>query len=353
MTFSRRSFLLAAGTASAVLGAPAILRAAAPRLALYGPPAGPTITLAHAVEAGLLRDIGADVSLTVWRSPDELRAGLTSGAIDLSVVPAQVAANLYNRGMGMRLVNVMTNGLLYIMAREGRLDGMAALAGKTLAVPFPNDTPDFITRALLDHHGLTGKVELTSPATPMEAAQLLLSGRIDAAVLSEPVASAMVLRSTASGPDVHAAEVAGALARKAQAGGGLPVGGPAVPLVRAIDLQAEWGAVTGLGPVVPQAGLAATDRFLADHADLIAPLQAVMEDATAAVLADPQAAAVQAAPYLELPAPILAASIPHGNLTATPATQARPALEAMFDLMAKGDAGILGGKLPDDAFYAL
>lgn len=351
MTFSRRSFLAGAGGVSLALTTPAILHAAAPRLALYGPPAGPTITLAHAVEAGRLRDLGGEISLTVWRSPDELRAGLTSGAIDLSVVPAQVAANLYNRGMGMRLVNVMTNGLLYIMARDGALDGMAALAGKTLAVPFPNDTPDFITRALLDHHGLAGKVELLLPATPMEAAQMLLAGRIDAAVLSEPVASAMVLRSSAPAPDVHAAEVAGAQAQKAQEAGA--VGGPAIPLVRAIDIQAEWGAVTGLGPVVPQAGLAVTNRFSADHADLIAPLQKVMEDATIAVLADPKAAATQASPHLELPAPILAASIPYANLVATPASQARPALEAMFNLMAGNDAAILGGKLPDDGFYAL
>lgn len=353
MTCSRRSFLAGAGGMSVALAAPGILHAAAPRLALYGPPAGPTITLAHAVEAGLLRDLGGEISLTVWRSPDELRAGLTSGAIDLSVVPAQVAANLYNRGMGMRLVNVMTDGLLYVMAREGAVAGMADLAGKVLAVPFPNDTPDFITRALLDHHGLTGKVELASPATPMEAAQMLLAGRIDAAVLSEPVASAMVLRSSAPLPDVHAAEVAGAQARKAQGEGALPVGGPAVPLVRAIDIQAEWGAITGLGPVVPQAGLAVTDRFAAGHADLIAPLQSVMEAATAGVLADPKVAAGQAGPHLELPAPILAASIPHANLVATPASQARPALEAMFALMAGTDAAILGGGLPDDGFYVL
>lgn len=350
MTLTRRFLLAAAGGMTAALAAPAILRAApAPRLALYGPPAAPTITLAHAVATGMLADLAAEVSLTVWRTPDELRAGLTSGAIDLSIVPAQMAANLYNRGMGMRLVNVMTDGLLYIMAREGAIGGMADLAGKTLAVPFPNDTPDFIARALLDHHGLTDQVTLVTPATPMEAAQLLLSGRIDAALLTEPVTTVITLRAAAPAADVHSAEVAGALARKA----GGAVTGPAIPLVRAIDLQAEWGAATGLGPVVPQAGLAVTTGFAERHGALIAPLQAVMEQATAAVLADPAAAAAHAAPYLEQPAPMLAASIPHANLVATPASAARPALEAMFALMAGNDAAILGGRMPDADLYAL
>lgn len=325
MIISRRSFIAASGGLAASLSAPSILRAAASRLALYGPPAGPTVTLAHAVESGMLADIASDISLTVWRTPDELRAGLTSGDIDLSIVPSQVAANLYNRGMGMRLVNVMTDGLLYILAREGEVASLADLAGKTLAVPFPNDTPDFIARALLDHHGLTDSVELAAPATPMEAAQMLLAGRIDAALLTEPVATVVTIRAAAAGETI----------------------------LRAIDVQAEWGEVTGLGPVVPQAGLAVTDRFTEANGDLVADLQAVMAAATASVLADPEAAAAHAAPYLEQPAPMLAASIPHSNLVATPASEARPALEAMYALMAGGDAAILGGSMPDDGFYAL
>lgn len=325
MSLTRRSFIAGSGGIAAVLGAPAILHAQTARLALYGPPAAPTVTLAHAVETGMLAPFAGDISLTVWRTPDELRAGLTSGDIDLSVVPAQAAANLYNRGMGMRLVNVMTNGLLYVMAREGEVSSLADLAGKTLAVPFPNDTPDFIARALLDHHGLTDQVTLAAPGTPMEAAQMLLAGRIDAALLSEPVATVVEIRAAVAGAAV----------------------------IRTIDVQAEWGKVTGLGPVVPQAGLAVTEGFSEASGDMIADLQGVMEEATAAVLADPEAAAAHASPYMEQPAPMLAASIPHANLVATPASQARPALEAMYALMAGDDAAILGGGLPDDGFYTL
>lgn len=325
MSITRRSLIAATGGLTSLLAMPSILRAAAPRLALYGPPAAPTITLAHAVESGMFAELAGDVSLTVWRTPDELRAGLTSGEIDLSVVPAQVAANLYNRGMGTRLVNVMTDGLLFIMVRAGEVDSLAALAGKTLAVPFPNDTPDFVTRAVLEHHGLTDAVNLASPATPMEAAQLLLAGQIDAAVLSEPVATVVTLRAAEAGQQV----------------------------VRAIDIQEEWSAMSGLGPVVPQAGLAVTEGFVAEHGDLIAPLQAILVEATADVLADPEAAAAHAAAYLDQPAPMLAASIPHSRLVATPASQSRPALEAMYGLMAASDAAIIGGGLPDDGFYAL
>jgi len=321
---TRRHALGALGAGALTLGIPAIGRtAASSRMALYGPPAGPTITLAYAVASGALAEFASNVTLTVWRNPDELRAGLTSGAIDLSVVPTQAAANLYNRGMGLRLVNVMTNGLLYIMAPEGTATGLKALAKRRVAVPFVNDTPDLILRALLDRHQIS--MELVAAGNPTEAAQMLLAGRVDAALLSEPVATVVQIRGNEAGK----------------------------PMARVVDLQQEWGDVTGLGPIVPQAGLAVTSQFTKQHGNRLPALHQALAQATKQVLADPAAAAKLAAGPLEQPAPMLTRSIPHCNLTATPATQARPALEAMFQLMAKADPKILGGKLPDTEFYAL
>lgn len=323
---SRRSVLAGGAGLAAALAAPPVLRAAPrARLALYGPPAGPSITLAHAVATGALAELAEEVSLTVWRNPDELRAGLTSGAIDLSVVPVQAAANLYNRGMGVRLVNTMTDGLYAIVGPEGAAADLAGLAGKTLALPFVNDTPEFILRALLAHHGLSETVEIAPAGSPTEAAQMLLAGQIDAALLSEPAATV-------------------ALIRGAEAGRGM---------ARLVDIQKEWGALTGLGPVVPQAGLAVTRGFSETSPELIAPLQELLVRATEAVKADPAAAAAHAAGPLELPAPVLAASIPHSALVARPASTVRAEIEAMLTLMSEADAAIIGGSLPDDGFYAL
>ena len=323
---SRRLILAGGGALAATLATPTLLRAAPlARLALYGPPAGPSITLAHAVASGALADLSGDVSLTVWRNPDELRAGLTSGTIDLSVVPVQVASNLYNRGMGLGLVNTMTDGLLFIVAADGAVVDMAGLAGNRLAVPFVNDTPDFVLRALLARHGLTDKVDQVPVGSPIEAAQMLLSGQIEAALLSEPASTVAILRGMAAGKK----------------------------LARVIDLQEEWGRQTGQAPILPQAGLAATEAFLRVGADILPALQDALIRANAAVLADPVRAATDATGPLEMPAPVLAASIPHARLVVRPASEARPAIEAMLSLMAETDAAIIGGKLPDDGFYLL
>lgn len=321
---------LVAGTAAiaalATLAKPTPLRAAPlARLALYGPPASPSITLAHAVATGALEPLAGAISLVIWRSPDELRAGLTSGSIDLSIVPIQSAANLYNRGLGLRLVNVMTDGLLHLVGPQGSARRLEDFAGKRVAVPMVNDTPDFIFRALLDRKGLAGRIDPVTPGSAIEAAQMLLAGRIDAALLSEPAATAAVLRS-ASGER---------------------------PLARLIDVQQAWAEVSGRAATLPQAGLAVTRAFEGSHSEVIGLLQQVLGQVTARVNADPAAAAASASGPLEQPAPLLAAAIPFSRLVARPASSARADIESMLELMARRDPAIIGGKLPDDGFYAL
>lgn len=324
---SRRALLRAAVAASAMLALPAGLRASAalPKLALYGPPAGPSVTLAHAVATDKFGDVAGTASMTAWRNPDELRAGLTSGSIQLSVGPVQAAANLYNRGFPIRLANIMTNGLLYIASEDASIGAVPDLAGRTVAVPFRGDTPEIIFGQLLAHHGLNAETDLsiTYAGSPIEAMQLLLAGRVEAALTAEPSTTAAVLQGRLVGKDI----------------------------CRVIDLQQAWGAMTGAAPVLPQAGLAIAGTFLDDHGDAVPAILSALTAATAEVVADPGVAAANAADLLGMPAMILAASVPHSNLVARPAAEARPDIERMLAAMAGDDMDRLGGTLPDDAFY--
>lgn len=322
--FSRRA--VCAGLAG-TLSLPWIRRAEAAALGeliLYGPPAGPSITLAYAVGAGLLRGVADKASFKVWRTPDEMRAGLTSGTMQAVVMPVTAAANLHTRGLGVKLANVMTDGLLYVISTDAAVTRIADLKGRRITVPFPNDTPELVFDAVLAHQGLgTADVEVDRAGTPIEAIQMLLAGRIDIALVPEPAASAAMVKAATSGKTVY----------------------------RAIDMQIEWGKVTGLGPSMPQAGLAFSQSFLAEHADRAAPLLAALEKATAAVIANPADAASHAASALELPWPVIEKAIPHSNLVATPAKAARPAIDALLTAIAKVNPQMIGGRMPDETLY--
>lgn len=320
----RRSLLQTAATAA--LTFPFVTRvnaATLDELVLYGPPAGPSITLAYAVGAGLLRDVAERVRFRIWRTPDEMRAGLTSGTMQAVVMPVTAAANLNNRGFGVKLANVMTNGLLYVISTNPEILSIADLAGREITVPFPNDTPELVFDAVLAHRGLADKVKVSRSGSPIEAIQLLLSGRIETALVPEPAATAAMMKASTAGKTVH----------------------------RVIDMQKEWGAVTGLGAIMPQAGLALAPAFLQDHPEKIAPLLSSLEKATAEVVANPAAAAGHAASALELPWPVIEKSVPFSNLVATPAGKVRPEIEALLEAIAKTNAQMIGGKLPGDGLY--
>lgn len=323
---TRRNALALAGS-GAVLGLlpQTALAAKMEVLSLYGPPAGPSVTLAHAVATGRFDAIADTATMTAWRSPDELRAGLTSGEIGLSVVPIQAAANLYNRGFPIRLANAMTNGLLYITAEDPDIASISDLAGRHVAVPFRGDTPEIIFGQLLAHAGLDASMdlEITYAGTPTEGMQLMLARRVDAALTTEPSTTAAVLRAKQAGKTLH----------------------------RAISIQDAWGEMTGSSPVLPQAGLAITKGFLDRNEEYVPAILGGLEEATAEVLADPVTAAANAADVLGMPAPLLAASVPTSNLVARPAAEARADIERMLTAMAGADMAKIGGSLPDDGFY--
>lgn len=294
-------------------------------LVLYGPPAGPSIILAQAVASGALSGVAKKTSFKVWRSPDEMRAGLTSGTMSAVVLPIQVAANLYNRGMPLKLLNIMTKGLVYVISEDAGITTIEALKGKKLAVPFRNDMPDLILKRLLATYKLSPETDvvLEYTSSPVEAIQMLMMGRVDAVLAPEPAISAAITMGKMTNRNIR----------------------------RVIDIQEVWGQVTGKEPVLPQAGMVLTDALMKDTPQLAAGLQDALAKVAAQVIAEPAAAASIASTTLDFPEQVLALSIATSKLVATPASEVRSAIEIMLETLAADDPAIIGGKLPDAAFY--
>jgi NitT/TauT family transport system substrate-binding protein len=321
---TRRQALSAlSGFTVATLAAPHILKAETP-LTFYGPPAAPSAVLAHAVKGGFLKDVAPKAVFKAWKTPDEMRAAVASGSMGAVVMPSYGAANLHNRGLGLGLLNVLTTGLLYIVSKDETLNSLKSLSGKTLALPFKNDMPDFVLHRLVAENGLkSGDIKLEYAASPPEAVQLLLTGRVDAALLSEPAATAVLIKAKSFFMTVH----------------------------RTIDIQQEWAKVAGKAEI-PQAGLALTSQVQQKLGKSgIEALQAAMEAALASAIADPKTAADAVAEALGFPPDIIAASFPTSHLCALKASAARTDLEAFYDELAKAGPAIIGGRRPDDGFY--
>ncbi|WP_370676630.1 ABC transporter substrate-binding protein [Pleomorphomonas sp. PLEO] len=323
---SRRRFLECLTTAAALVALPAQAAAPLDRLTVWGMPASPSVVLARAVASGALSKLVGEARFDVWRTADQMRAGVVSGDISLFAAPSYAAANLFNRGAGVRLVNVLTWGLLYIFAGQGvRLERIEDLRGKTLLVGAKNDAPDLLTRFVLKSAGLDPDrdVSLSYVGTSAEAVPLLLAGKADAAVLPEPAASAAEIRAKQAG----------------------------VAVTRALDVTELYAVRSGRPAGIPQAGLAVTDAFLEAHPDVVAALHAASVEAAGWVGDNPKAAAGLIADQLKLPAPIIEASLPRFRLKVMSAWDAKADLEAYFQALMTLSPDIVAGRLPEPAFY--
>ncbi|MCZ2407823.1 MAG: ABC transporter substrate-binding protein, partial [Burkholderiales bacterium] len=184
---SRRQAL--AWLAAPLAAAPALgVAAPLPQITLAGPPAIVSAPLIHMAETNALQGVAQRTVFTSWRDPDQLRMMAMGGKADVLAMPSNVAANLYNRGAGVALLNISTWGALWVVTRDAQRKALAAFKGEEIAVPFRGDMPDIVLQLLAARQGLDPlrDFRIRYVPTPMEAMQLLITRRVSHALLSEP-----------------------------------------------------------------------------------------------------------------------------------------------------------------------
>ena len=128
-----------------------------PKLVLSGPPAAVSTPLIHMIDSGALKDIADTVEFQTWKDPDQLRVLALGGKADFIAMPSNVAANLYNRGVSLKLLNVSTWGVLWMVSRDKEAKSLADFKGKEIAMPFRADMPDIVFALLAEKQGLNVK----------------------------------------------------------------------------------------------------------------------------------------------------------------------------------------------------
>lgn len=295
------------------------------KLVISGPFASVSHPFARMIETGALKDVAKNVEFKIWKNPDELRALTLNNGANFIAVPTNVGANLYNKGVKIKLLNVSVWGILGILTRDKNLQSLKDFSGKELIVPFRGDMPDIVLKTLLKKQNIND-VKIKYMATPIDAMQTLITRRADHALLAEPAIS-MALRKTKS----------------------FPVSVVAPDLYRSVDLQDEWGKVFNKEPKIAQAGIAVlgeidkgiVDKFMQEY-----------DKALKWYKENPKVAGELTEKYFPmLKSEGVADSIPNVKLESVNAKDARSELEFFYEILKENDPKLIGGKLPDDGFY--
>ncbi|QRM21029.1 PhnD/SsuA/transferrin family substrate-binding protein [Dechloromonas sp. TW-R-39-2] len=283
------------------------------------------------IDSGALKDIADHVEFQTWKDPDQLRVLVLGGKADFVAMPSNVAANLYNRGVGLKLLNISTWGVLWMVSRDKTAKTLSDFKGKEIAMPFRADMPDIVFELIAEKQGLDAKKDfkLRYVGSPLDAMQLLVSRRVDHALLAEPAVS-MALRKTQS----------------------FPVSLIAPELHRSVDLQQEWGRLFKRETRIPQAGIAVIGKALKDEA-LQAKIMAAYEQSLLWCQKNALKCGEMVAKRIDLLSPEAVADAMAVSQTRHVTTaQARPELEFFLGQLHARNPALVGGKMPDDAFYA-
>ncbi len=298
------------------------------KLVISGPFASVAHPLAYIVENNTLKDVAKKVEFKMWKNPDELRALTLSGGADFIAVPTNVGANLYNKGVKIKLLNVSVWGILGMVSRDKNLKSLKDFKGKEIIVPFRADMPDIVFRTLLKKQGIDIKkyMKITYVSTPMDAMQMMIMRKTDHALLAEPAIS-MALRKTKS----------------------FPVSVIAPTIFRSVDLQEEWGKVFKTKAQIPQAGMA---EIGSHDPKVVKRFNEEYNKALAWYKANPKKAGELTVKYFPmLKAEAVADSIPNVNLKSVNALEAKSELEFFYNILKDDNPKLIGGKLPNESFY--
>jgi NitT/TauT family transport system substrate-binding protein len=254
-------------------------------------------------------------------NPTIMVSRVLSGEVDAAVLPTNIASILYNRGAPFSLAAATGYGVLYLVSSELEVGSVDDLRGIELHATGKGAIPDYVTRYLLERHGLDPQSDLRiSFYDHPELAQLLVSGRAETGVLLEPFVTQVLL------------------------------GNPAMRVVA--DLQYLWSQVLGTSESYPMTVLAVRREFAENHPQAFAEFLNRYEQSIRWVRDNPSRAADLVEKHeLGMPAVVAEHAIPRANLTFVRALDARPMVDRFLRVLYDYEPRSVGGRLPDGEFY--
>ena len=258
----------------------------------------------------------------IYAAADEIVPLVVKGEVDIALVPANLAATLYQKTNGaIEVANINTlSVLLVVTPGDVEMSDLTALKGKTIYMTGKGTTPEASLRYLVEKNGMSWDdmtVEFKTEAT--EVVSALQTDPTAFAVLPEPFATVAIQQLD----NRHIA----------------------------LSLGDEWDRVSDNGSQLVTGVTIVRKEFAEAHPAAMLQFAADAAESVAYVNGHPEDAATKIESLDIVKAPIAKLAIPRCNLVCMTGEEMRTALSGYLDALYTFDPQMIGGKLPDDAFY--
>lgn len=249
-----------------------------------------------------------EIEYEILNASDVLASKIISKEADIAIIPSNLASNLYNKDIDIKLVSTSVWGILYLVSSDDSIKTWEDLKGKEITTIGRNLTPDAILSYLIKANGLkVGKdIKLTYINSAPELAQLFLAGKIDIAIIPEPILSSVLMKKK----DTNII----------------------------FNIQDEWKKTTKVA--IPQVVMIAQGDLAKNNKEFLDEFIENYKNSIEWVNANPDKIGK-----------VTPSSIKRSNLMFKNAKDSKRELEEYYKVLLKFNPKLIGGKLPDDKLY--
>ena len=269
----------------------------------------------------LSKDKDQVFNIEILNEPIQVRKMVIDGTADFAILPTNMAAILYNRGLEYKLLAIPVWGTLYLFGNDTTINTWNELKGKRIHIMAKGMTPDILFRYLLQKNGIDPNKDLTLDyrfPTHIDLANAVAAGQADLAVISEPLVSLVMHRNKQV----------------------LPI----------FNLNEQWERFQE-GPIA-QTALIGKRSLIKTNPKLVEEVLSNYLKSTQWVNQNPDSAAVLIVKHGILPNISVAKNaIPRSNLNFVKADTIISTIENYLWVFYQINPDVIGGKLPDENFY--
>ena len=267
-------------------------------------------------------------NFTLEADASEVVTKVIAGEYDIGCLPTNSAAMIYQKTGGkVKLLALNTAGVLYILQNTEKgaaITDWSELKGKTIYTLGQSANPEYVLDYVLKGHGIDPDkdVEIVFCSAADEVIAACVSGEADFCMLPEPSVSALKAK--------------------------------AANFETVFDMTEGWDEVVSDGSILTQGCVVVQTAFLEEHPEAVKKFLEEYEASIQYVLDHMDTAPAMLAQYEIVPSEGIAkAALPGCHLIFMAGQEMKDSIAGYYQVLFDADATAVGGKVPDDEFYAI
>lgn len=270
--------------------------------------------------AQLLDEDGYD--FTIAASPDEIVPMVVQDKLDIAAVPANLAATLYQKtDKDVSVLAVNTLGVLYLVENGDSVKSVEDLKGKTIYASGKGATPEYALNSVLKANGIDPEKDVTVEfkSEHAEVVSALVQDQTAVGLLPQPFVTTALMKND--------------------------------KLKVALDLNKLWEDSMDDGSKLVTGVVIANNELIQDHADKVNDFMDAYKESVDFVNSDTEAAAQIIGDHDIIAKEVAQKAIPDCSIVFIEGDEMKTMLSGYLATLDDQNPEIIGGQLPDDAFY--